>query len=151
MSSEPASSASPTLGQVYKDAIVPRRFSNDPFDPILPHSLRVPAQTPVVPQAEASSHLHTPCKLLIPPKDMTRPVRKYSLDASAVLSHRPSDRASNLDNDAGEALDVPGGRRPPGHAKTLDAGSLLPSSKSGQPTYYTSSPATAIGKAALAR
>jgi hypothetical protein len=86
--------------------------------------------------------LHRP-----PTNDMTRPVRKclsattgsHSPDASAVLSHRPSDRAPNLDNDADEAPDVLAGRRPPGHAKALDVGSLLPSSKPGQPTYYTSS------------
>jgi hypothetical protein len=73
-------------------------------------------------------------------KCLSATTSSHSLDASTALSHRPSDHASTYDNDADEAPDVPAGRRRPGHAKTLDAGPLLPSSKPYQSTYHTSSP-----------
>jgi len=101
----------------YKDALAPPLFQQLflPFPP----PLHVPAQAPscLRPQASASStySLRGPDPQ---PNDTTRPVRKYrsttagshSLDASAALSRRPSDRASTLGNGADEAPDVPAGR-----------------------------------------
>jgi hypothetical protein len=90
----------------------------------------------------------TPCRPLIPHrtirlgqlgKYLSATTGSHSLDASAALSHRPSDRASAHGNVADEAPDVPTGRRRPSHAKTLDTRPLLPSSKPRQPTYHTSS------------
>src|SRR5271156_1827188 len=74
MASNPTSSASPALRQ-YKDALVPRRFSNNSLPPFCPLTLHLPAPPhQVVPQAALSS----PYSLRSPPPpnspDTTRPV-----------------------------------------------------------------------------
>src|SRR5205085_12653118 len=98
--SNPGSSASPALRQ-YKDALVPRRFSNNSLPPFCPLTLHLPAPPhPVVPQAALSStySLRPPPTSSQPHRydpasgnhGAARPAGSYSLDASAALP-RPSD------------------------------------------------------------
>jgi len=99
----------------YKDALVPAAFPTALSIPFSPH-IHVPTQAP---------DPHRTIRRGQSGKCLSATTGSHSLDASAALSHRPSDRTSTHNNDADEAPDVLAGRWRPGHAKTLDAGPLL--------------------------
>ena len=121
----------------YKDALVPRRFFPQLSPPLLFPSLPL-SHLP----APAPSYLNPRRAPLTPyraPPVSTEPIRRshwekcrsatadsHSLDASAALSHRPSDSCVDPDNDADEAPGVPEGRRRLGHTPTSEPGPLLP-------------------------
>jgi hypothetical protein len=117
-----------------KDALVPRRFSNNSLPPFFPLTLHLPAPPhPVVPQAAPSS-TYSLRLFLSHRTDTMRPVEKCRSVTSWLLFARrlgsiipstvwPVRRP--LHNDAGEAPGVPAGRRRLSHATALNAGLLL--------------------------
>ena len=96
--SHPTSSATLAFAR-YKDALVPRRFSNNSLPPFPPHSLLSCTAPPGPPSGRASLHL-IPTAPLSPQNRYdaarrknaaARPAGSYSLVALVVLSPRPSD------------------------------------------------------------
>ena len=132
MASEPSLSASPSPQPGIKTHSPPAAFPTTlsiAFPPVFPFLHRPPSCLrprrapitscgPLTPteRYDATSQENVSARL---PALIRSTPRQHCL-------HRPSDHASTCDNDADEAPDVPAGHRRPGHAKTLDAGPLLP-------------------------